>query len=131
MEAKDIDLSGEIKKEPYWNRLSLNEDDEAFMNEYRHPIKNNEESPPVEPTPDAYDGYLHMEVGMPRGEDGSSELAVVKRRGVDHLGQPVGIANPNPLLDIREYDIEYSDGTIETSTENLIAENFLSQVRFS
>ena len=32
------------------------------------------------------------------------------------------------MLDTREYDIEYNDGTIETQTENLIAENILSQV---
>jgi hypothetical protein len=64
---------------------------------YRHPIEpkkestsSEETSPKTEdPTPDSYDGYLNMEIGMPRGEDGAVEHAIVKRRAVDYLGQPV------------------------------------------
>ena len=47
IEVKDIDLSYEIKKYSYWNHLSLNEDNDAFIYEYRHPIKNNENIPPL------------------------------------------------------------------------------------
>lgn len=147
--AKDVDLSDHIKEQPFWNRLSLNEDDKDFVFEYRHPTgttngtTNEEQEHPVhedgdpkngdskvdpDPTPDSYDGYLNMEIGMPRGEDGEIEHAVVKRRAYDKDGEPIGIANNNPLLDTRQYEIEYIDGTIETVTANLIAENILSQV---
>ena len=60
---------------------------------------------------------------MPRGEDGAIEHAIVKRPAVDNFGQPVDVANSNLLLNTREYDIEYRDGTIKTFTANLIAEN--------
>ena len=139
LEAKDTDLSEDMKKQPFWNRLSLDENDKEFMQEYRGINKDsysdeNEgevaggKEPNIEPTLDSFDGYLNMELGMPRGEDGEIEHAVVKRRAVDHLGEPIGIANNNPLLDTRQYDIEYLDGTIETFTTNLIAENILAQV---
>jgi hypothetical protein len=133
LEAKDTDLSEAMKKQPYWNRLSLDEDDEEFMREYRGLIKENKppnegEQTPDEPTPDSFDGYLNMEVGMPRGEDGEIEHAIVKRRAIDQLGEPIGVSNANPMLDTRQYDVEYLDGTIETVTANLIAENILAQV---
>ena len=69
-----------------------------------------------------------MEIGLTRGEDGAIEHAIVKRRDYDKLEQPIGVANDNPHLDTREYDIEYLNGTIETIPANLIAENLLSQV---
>lgn len=128
LNAKDTDLSDLVKAKPYWNRLTMNEDDEEFIQEYRHPIKTEETKRDIEPTPDSFDGYLNMEIGMPRGDDGMLEHAIVKRRALDNMGVPVGVANSNPLLDTREYDIEYHDGTIETVTANLIAENILSQV---
>ena len=129
LNAKDTDLSDLMKAQPQWNRLSMNEDDEDFIQEFRHPIKS-EETPDVasEPTPDSFDGYLNMELGLPRGEDGEIQHAIVKRRAVDHLGQPIGVAHSNPIMDTRMYDIEYVDGTVETVTANLIAENILSQV---
>ena len=65
---------------------------------------------------------------MPRGTDGEIEHATVKRREVDVSGQPIGFANSNPMLDSREYKIEYLDGTIEIATANLIAENIISKV---
>ena len=120
LNAKDSDLLNLMKEQPQWNRSTIRE--------YRHPIETTEGDGYIESTPDSFDGYLSMEVGMPREEDGAIEHAIVKRRAVDSLGQPVGVANSNPLLDTREYDIEYSDGTIETVTANLIAENILSQV---
>ena len=107
--AKDTDLEV-MKEQPYWNRLSLNENDEEFMREYRHLIKlddipTNDKVTPEEQTPDSFDGFLKMELGMPRGTDGEIEHATDKRRAVDVSGQPIGIANSNPMLDTREYEI--------------------------
>ena len=65
---------------------------------------------------------------MPRGEEGQLQHAVVKKRAVDRDGKPIGIANKNPLLDSRVYEVEYNDGSMEAITANIIAENILSQV---
>ena len=43
-------------------------------------------------------------------------------------GEPIGKAHKNPLLDSRQFEVEYIDGTIEILSANIIAENILSQV---
>ena len=40
----------------------------------------------------------------------------------------MGVRNNNPLLDSREYQVEFPDGATDTFTANLIAENMMSQV---
>ena len=54
--------------------------------------------------------------------------AVVRRRVIDDNGNPVGKANDNPILDTRQYEVEFLDGTTEILTANTIADNLLSQV---
>ena len=74
------------------------------------------------------DPYLNMELGLPRGTDGELHHATVKRRRVDDDGNPIGSSHKNPILDSREYDVEFLDGTVEILTANIIAENLLAQV---
>lgn len=74
------------------------------------------------------DQFLQMEVGLSTGEDGERESAIVKRCAVDLDGKPVGIYNPNPILDSSLYEVEYLDGMVEIMLANLIAENLLAQV---
>ena len=69
-----------------------------------------------------------MEIGLPRGEDGNVLHATVKRRAVDVDGRPIGRPSNNPITDSRLYDVEFLDGTMETISANIIAENLLSQV---
>ena len=52
----------------------------------------------------------------------------MKKRAVDVDGKPIGVANNNPLLDTREYVIEFEDGAEEIVSANVIAENILSQM---
>jgi hypothetical protein len=121
----------ELKMEgiPDWNRLSIDECDEAFIEEFQKVISDRS-------IPDAdedkslpqYDGYIDMELGLPHGSDGNLIHATVKRRALDVDGNPIGKAHKNPLLDTRAYEIEYIDGHQETLTANIIAENLLSQV---
>ena len=40
----------------------------------------------------------------------------------------MGVANNNPILDTREYVVEFMDGHEETMTANLIAEHLFSQI---
>ena len=52
----------------------------------------------------------------------------MKRRAVDVDGRPIGRPSNNPITDSRLYDVEFLDGTMETISANIIAENLLSQV---
>ena len=53
---------------------------------------------------------------------------IVKRRAVDEDGKPIGITSNNPILDSRQYEIEYADGNTSVLTANIIAENLMVQV---
>ncbi len=77
-------------------------------------------------SPEAFDQYLTANVLLDRGGDG--QLGTVKRRKRDVEGNPVGRSNPNPLLDSREYEVEFPDGSIDVLTANAIAESMYSQV---
>jgi hypothetical protein len=74
------------------------------------------------------DPYLNMELGLPRGQDNELQHAQVKRGAVDVEGKPVGRPSTNPLLDSRQYKVEFMDGETEILTANIIAENLLAQV---
>lgn len=74
----------------------------------------------------AYDKYLVAQVLLPLGE--SMQMGEVIKRKRDHNGRPVGVRNPNPLLDTREYIISFPDGTQQSYMANAIAENLYSQV---
>ena len=87
------------------------------------------------PVPDIHDqetgtsdAYFYMELGLPRGEDTSLMHAIVKRRKINDNGNPIGTESTTPLVDTRAYEIEFIDGTTETLTANIIAENLLAQV---
>ena len=113
---------------PEWNRMSTDEDDPAFRNEFQAVISD-DGIPHVDDHPaQQKDEYLDMNLGLPRGPDSTLEHAVVKRRAVDVHGNPIGVASKNPMTDTRLYDIEYLDGSIETISANVIAECLLSQV---
>ncbi len=74
------------------------------------------------------DTYLGMKPGLPRGPDEGIQYAQVKRRAVGEDGQPKGVANNNPLLDTRQYEVEFLDGEVEIMTANLIAENIIARI---
>ena len=80
----------------------------------------------VIPTPDAYDQYLTANILIEK--QGLPMRGTVMRRARDHEGELVGVANRNPLLDSREYEIEYPDGTVDILTANAIAESLYSRV---
>ena len=67
------------------------------------------------------DAYVDVELGLPRGEDGSLMHAIVKRRKLDDDGNPIGTEITNPLVDMRAYEIEFIDGTTEKLTSKIIA----------
>lgn len=62
-----------------------------------------------------------------RSPDNVATKATVIRRKVDHLGNPIGKAHANPLLDTREYEVQLEDGTYDSYFANTIAENLYAQ----
>ena len=77
-------------------------------------------------TPEGYDEYLTAEVLLPNM--GTMSKAKVTGRKRDADGNPLGRRNANPILDTREYEVEFPDGATDVFTANLIAENLYSQV---
>ena len=112
---------------PKWNQLSIREYDEEFNEEFQKVI-NNESVKDIDEYFEVNDDYLNMEVGLQRSGDEHMERAVVKRRVVDINGVPVGVPNNNPMMDTRQFEIEFNDGQVEILPANVIAESILSQV---
>ena len=111
--------------------LDLESESPEFLEDFNRVIndetlKHADDDPPLERMED--DPYVTMTMGLPRGDDGELHRAKVKRRKLDDEGKPTGKANNNPLLDSRQYEVEYLDGATEILTANIIAENLLSQV---
>ena len=77
-------------------------------------------------TPEAYDEYLTAEVLLP--SMGTVTKAKVTGRKRDADGNPIGKRHSNPILDTREYEVEFPDGATDVFTANIIAENLYAQV---
>ena len=77
-------------------------------------------------TPEAYDEYLTAEVLLPNMGEMTKAKVVGRKRDAD--GNPIGLRHANPLLDTRQYEVEFADGATDVFTANLIAENLYSQV---
>jgi hypothetical protein len=79
----------------------------------------------AEITPKMGDNYITAEIMLPRG--GTMGKGHVSARKRDQHGNPVGLANSNPILDTSPYIIDFDDGDQTKLTANLIAESLLSQ----
>ncbi|KAI2494242.1 Reverse transcriptase (RNA-dependent DNA polymerase) [Fragilaria crotonensis] len=77
-------------------------------------------------TPEAYDEYLTAEVLLPNM--GTVTKAKVTGRKRDADGNPIGKRHSNPILDTREYEVEFADGSTDIFAANIIAENLYAQV---
>lgn len=77
-------------------------------------------------TPECYDEYLSTQIVLPVG--GEFHRGQVTRRMHDQNGKPIGTRNPNPLMDTREYEVLFPDGSVNSYVANTIAENIYSQV---
>ena len=73
---------------------------------------------------------MNKEVAMARGAGGSEDVQYgkVTKRLRDADGIPIGTANDNPLLDTREYTVEFTDGHTESLSANILAQNLFSQI---
>ena len=69
-----------------------------------------------------------MELLLPKGDDQNSQLVKVTKKLRDANGIPIGMANNNPILDSRMYEVKYQDGTKASLAANYIAEDMFAQV---
>jgi hypothetical protein len=79
----------------------------------------------LEMTPEMGDTYLNTEISVPRG--GTLMKGRVTSRKRDKDGNPIGLANANPILDTREYMFTFNDGDETVLNANLIAEAMYAQ----
>jgi hypothetical protein len=56
------------------------------------------------------------------------QFARVVKRLRDNERRPIGIANQNPIVDTREYEVEFLDGHRESLSANTIAQHLFSQI---
>eukprot|EP00956_Cyclotella_meneghiniana_P033966 scaffold100692_cov59-Cyclotella_meneghiniana.AAC.1 len=71
------------------------------------------------------DYLVNAEVLLPHGA--VEEKAKVVSRKRDRDGNPVGVANKNPLLDTRVYEVEFPDGSTRELAANAIAQALWAQ----
>ena len=117
------------KSEPYnWSTHPF-EDDPDFQEEFDNAVNNPEakEADELFP-PDTYDQYLQMELALPQGDSLEPQLAKVTKRLKDANGIPIGMADQNPLLDTRMYEVEFADGEKASLVANYMVENLFAQV---
>ena len=69
-----------------------------------------------------------MEIGLPHSLDGKLHHAKVKQWVSNEDGRPTGGIHMNQLLDTRQYEDEYKDGSNEVLAANLLAGNIIAQV---
>jgi len=70
--------------------------------------------------PQLYDRLLTAEVCLNVGEKMSTGKVIGYKR--DASGNLIGKTNPNPLLNTRMYQVQFSDGTVQDYAANHIAE---------
>ena len=107
-------------------------DDAEFREEFQHGISDATIPEADETfTPDVFDDtYLNKEVAIARGAGEAEDVQYgkVTKRLRDAEGRPIGTANDNPLLDTREYTVEFMDGHTESLSANIVAQHLFSQI---
>jgi hypothetical protein len=79
----------------------------------------------LEVTPEMGDSYLNAEISVLRG--GTLSKGHVNAQKWDKDGNPIGLANANPILNTREYMFTFNDGDETVMSANLIAEAMYAQ----
>ena len=118
------------KSQPYICSNHPFDEDLDFVDEF-HSVASNDEKKEADEefTPDTYDDwYLNMELAVPRGDNPNPQYAKVMKWLRDADGIPTGMANENPILDSRMYELQCQDGTKASLAANYIAENLFAQV---
>lgn len=81
----------------------------------------------LDPTPEAGDNFVNVEIMLPRGPDDEMALGRVTKRARDKDGNPIGTAGANPILDTRQYIVQFADGHEAELAANVIATHMFAQ----
>ena len=92
---------------------------------YEDDLESHRHAHEQDPTPESGDQYLGAEVLLPK--EGQYVSATIKKRVRTVDGNIKGTAHANPILDTREYQVEFPDGDVASYTANQIAENMWEQ----
>ena len=110
----------ELQTDPMWES---NNNDSAPGIEFLYKdmnVESENQMPEVDDLEDL-DKLVGAEVILPQnGTDMKSGKVI--GRVTDRKGRPIGTYNNDPLLDTRVYEVEFSDGTIQQYSVNLIVE---------
>eukprot|EP00804_Cyclotella_cryptica_P016777 CCRYP_002064-RA/>CCRYP_002064-RA protein AED:0.32 eAED:0.33 QI:0/0/0/1/1/1/2/0/448 len=79
----------------------------------------------LDATPEVGDSYVNTKVMLSRGD--CMTRGKVVRRKRDAEGNPIGQANNNPIMDTRQYEVQFADGEVTELTANAIAEAIFAQ----
>ena len=113
----------------YYQPFDCDESDDDVILPYGEEILDNKLEEIDMPYLEQLDNYIGTHVVIPGVTDGVEPvLAVIKGRKRDHEGNPIGVSNPNPILDTRVYELQFPDGRVEDYSMNIIVENLLAQV---
>ena len=134
-EAQNVDITNELHDISSSKIIDHEDEDQEFFDEFTRTI----DDATLAHADDEFrsserlievgsDQYIGMELALPRGDDGEIIHARVTKRMRDNEGLPIGRASHNPLLDSRQYEVEYADGNVEALTANIIAENLIARV---
>ena len=78
------------------------------------------------PFMEAQDAHIGLHVSLP--SQGEIMHGVVKERIRNPDGTLKGTSNQNPILDTREYRVEFGDGSYQDYSANVLVENLYSQI---
>ena len=117
LSSKEIDFVKDLvdTDTPHMPRY---EDDETKGNDNTTPDRDSLKD-------DHFDQYLNAAVLLPSGDQMLTGKVTKRKKNSD--GVPTGIANSNPILDTREYVVEFPDGSEKEYSANKIAEAMYTQ----
>jgi hypothetical protein len=106
-QVKEEDISELLPGEDTYNLFDVEDDGDDEVKDKRFDRPEADEI-----TADTMDTYLRTKVLLPRGQGMFKGTVVGRRKGID--GNPLGTANSNPILDTREYEVQFPDGSLDT-----------------
>ena len=77
------------------------------------------------PTPEINDNFVNVEIMLSRGDE--MAMGRVTKRASDSDSNPLGTAHKNPILDTRQYIVEFNDIDKAELAANVIATNMYAQ----
>jgi hypothetical protein len=109
---------GEFSKDEEYDLDQENLDIPDYVTPDYDPVEPDSSMPEADEwDPEANDQYISSEVKLPR--NGSEILGQVFARKCDSEGNPIGMANVNPILDTQVYQVMFPEGNVAEYSANV------------